>query len=159
MRSTTPSARTEIREWELETSLPSLASQAAAELDNLLLGKSNQVDALRRLSAQIAESIVNVDQPDAPGSLIDPSAVVVMHRAIGETNTTGVRMTTIHDLIHEATRITQGLESIGRDPEGTKSQAVSVIEKMRDFCLVLSRLASAHEQSVLERRPSHPFRR
>jgi hypothetical protein len=144
---------------ELESDLSSLACHAAAELDNLLLGRSAELQAVERLAALLADRIEGVPEPASPNSMLDPTTAAVVKRAIGDSTTPATPLTTVHQLVQEAARIRKQLDRIIANPKNMKEAERSELESMRSFCLALSERASAEEESPFDREPSHPFRR
>lgn len=159
MRSVQEGASEEAMLWELESDLPSLASQAAIELDNLILGRSSQVEAIRRLALRIGESVERDAEPASALSRLDPKTVVVIKRAIDDALRLNAPLTTVDELVHETGKIRERLERVSQNPQALQQHGIDSLKQMRAFCLALSRRASAHEQSMDDRKPPHPFRR
>jgi hypothetical protein len=151
----TPSEMALVR--ELESDLASVAVNAATELDNFALGRSERLDEVQRLAERLSESFEGIEQPSSPQSLIDPTEVVVMHRAIQD-SALHSKMTTVDELVREAGKVVERLNRIVKDPEvaGTDVQEV---KQIRDFCLALSKAASAYDHSLDDMEFPHPFRR
>jgi len=138
--------------------LPSLASHAAIELDNLIRGQEIQLEAVPRLASLISDTIPPIEGLPAPTSLLDPMTVVVMNRAITDSKMAGT-MTTVLELVQEAGKIGAYLKRVNEDPQRFGKENVELLEQMRAFCLALSKRASAHRKSIEDVKPPHPFRR
>src|SRR5712692_6410821 len=68
--------------------LPSVACQAAIELDNLILGRVSDLPGVRELSARLSEEVPEVPDLNSPLSLVDPSTVVALHGTLQESRIT-----------------------------------------------------------------------
>jgi hypothetical protein len=85
----------------LESNLPSVASLAAVELDNLRLGRSNSLDAVSRLSMVLHEMTLSKEQ----NAFIDRSQAVVVNRAINDASLLTYVLSTIDQTVNEAEKI------------------------------------------------------
>lgn len=132
--------------------LPLLACQAAIELDNYILGKSSELNAVNRLGRVLRDSIGTAEGATLEETFLDPSTVAVMTRAL-DASRWSKDLRTIKELIQEAAHIANNLESPSTD------SAKHVLEKMREFCATLSICASSYLQSIQETRAPHPYRR
>jgi hypothetical protein len=133
--------------WELEGDLPSLSSIAAIELDNLILKKSKDLEGVKRLAAKISNSLSMTSN--------DPTAMVVMDMAMTDSQLSG-HLETVDELVQKAEEIIQRLKQIMAKPKKTN---ITELKIMRNFCITLSKHASAHEPSPYDIEPYHPFRR
>jgi hypothetical protein len=132
----------------LDPKLPFLAARAAMELDSLILAQQPSLDSVRQLASLLQGStIVTSGQRQ---SLMDPATVDLVGRAIVSQ---GNQVLTITDLADAAARIANDLAGAEQDPQR------QLIEKMREFCVALSREASAYLFSETDAEASHPFRR
>jgi len=145
-------------EWPMESDVPSLACQAAIELDNILLDRPCGTDSVCRLARIISRSIPDEQDPSSANWLLDPTAVVVVNRAIGD-STRRQPFSTVKELVREAGELVQRFHKLIDDSEGFKKKNSDDLKKMRAFCLALSRRASAAKKSPHDRVPDHPFRR
>lgn len=137
---------------DLEGDLPSLASRAAIELDNMILGNADDLAVVRRLARLLAESLEAVPDPASPESLVDPATVLVMNSAILDAHVADRPLQTLRDLVSESMRIRETLESIsGLTPKAD-------LERMRSFCVALSNRASECLKPWEELESRHPFR-
>jgi|WetSurMetagenome_2_1015567.scaffolds.fasta_scaffold38534_3 hypothetical protein len=135
----------------LDPDLPFLASEAAIDLDNLILNKTKELKAVRRLAEQLKHSI-NIGKMDScPRSLMDPATLTVLGEAILQVAGKNGN-SRIEDLLAQAASITEVLSN--ENPESS-----SDLEQARDFCVALSRAATVYRKSILDLRPQHPFRR
>jgi hypothetical protein len=141
----------------LEGDLASLACQAAIELDNLILDRSTTLDSVRRLVATIAESVPESMDVFSPSSLLDPTAVLVLNRAIGDT-VPGKAPTRVDELVRQASRMMQQLSEMIANPGHSRVSRLPELKQMRSLCLAVSKHASAATPSPEERIPEHPFR-
>ncbi len=141
---TRPHTRSALR--ALDPDLPMLASQAAIELDNIRLGRSDETPAVDRLRGLLENSIES--DPSAPGhrALIDSTTVTLIERALSDSYQTAPK--TLDELLQKACEVADNL----------KTPVATQIERVRAFCVALSRCASYY-QSTNRVRASHPFRR
>ena len=139
--------------------LASLACDAAIELDNLILGRSEALDAVHRLATTISEVLSSTAQTSAQIAWLDPTTVVVMKRAIDDSIAPKTPVTTVPELVQEANKIKKRLIGLEGNTSSLKLQDMKDIEQMRAFCLALSKRASAQGQPLYDRKPDRPFRR
>lgn len=138
--------------------LSSVACRAAIELDDLLIGRSEGVEAVRHLGSIISRSIPPEKDSTSPNWLLDPSAFVIVNRAIHNAQSEKA-LGTVEGLVREAGEIVQRFEQLARNPTQFKDSRNAEVAEMRAFCLALSRSASASKKSPIEWTPKHPFRR
>jgi hypothetical protein len=158
----------------LDANLAFLASAAAVELDNLYRGAEDTLEAVPTL-AEILESLVlgiSVSDPaKSSRSLLDPVAADVFGRALSSAsaNIEGIAQTDSEGHQLTAMPLDQGttVESI---QAGTRSIAsvlahvgsatdLSELDRLRRFCLSLSRSAQARVSQWDEVRPKNRYRR
>jgi hypothetical protein len=139
-------------EWPRD--LAWVACQAASELDNLLLGRSASIDAVKGLTSALSSSVVSGSGSAAPASLVDPTTTVVLTRALRESEP-NLHGRTIEDLIKATVNLVEQLRHVA--PATTEDQQ-KTLRVLRAFCLALSRHAAAVSPSPANR-PEHPFRR
>lgn len=144
--------------WALEGGLPSLATHAALELDNLILGLSRELHAVKHLAL-----IMNGDKVEysgissLPRSLHnDPMTAFVVNRAIHESGLSEHAPTTVNELIKHAEAISKRLKAVIRAPKKSRND-LEELKKLRDFCLKLSSLASASAPSIYDFNHAKPF--
>ncbi len=138
--------------------LPSVACQAAMELDNLILGRNSSLRGVAELSNRLTEEVPDVPDLNSPLSLVDPSTVVALHGTLQEACITGPS-DNITDLTRRAGEIVQRLKTVSADPQAARSADLEGLRKLKDFCLILSRRAAAASGDPEEARPPHPYRR
>src|SRR5665213_3394133 len=123
----------------LDSDLPYLASCAAIELDNVLLGNQTSLVAVKSLAERLRNATAPVEGGEAPKSLMDTPTLQVFTRAVNDSGQMGV--TTLGDLTLVASRIAGTLA--GATPDSNADR----IRQMREFCVALSRAAAAFRQS------------
>jgi hypothetical protein len=145
--------------WTGEHDLPIVACHAAIEIDDLHLNRQPiELESINRLVALISESIPQTDGPSSPNWLHDPSTVVVVNRAINDALPSR-QISTVTELVKEASRIISGFAELIDDPATFRQQKPEALIEMRAFCLALSRRASAAKKSPHIQTPEHRFRR
>ena len=132
---------------ELEMDLASLASQAAIELDDLLLGRREELTAVAVLVDKIAAGL-----PE--GKPLDATTVVAVQRALIDTPGSK-QTTTVSELQSSAAEMTARLSGL---ITGVDVKAPNVLEQLRSFCVALSKHSTALQRSPYDRR-EHPFQR
>ena len=131
--------------WGVEESLSLIASDAAVELDNLLLGKGSDVTSVQRLALLIKEEL---GSPHGSPITSAPATLVVMSQAIDDSKMATVQPKTVPELIAKAGEIGLMLMSISNDPHHPQNgDSIEQTKRLKFFCLALSRVASAHELS------------
>ena len=135
----------------LDPDLPFLAAEAAVDIDNMLVGSSRDLRAVRRLAEQLKNSIRLSDTGGSPHSLMDPATLTVLGEAILQARRTS--HSNMEDLLTEVVNIANKLSS--EDPLKDREE----LELARAFCIALSQAAMAYGKSIRDLRPSHPFRR
>src|SRR5262245_44387035 len=138
--------------------LPSVACQAALELDNLILGRTSTIPTVAELSARLSEEVPEVPDLNSPLSLVDPSTVVALHGTIQETRL-AVPSDDIVVLTRQAVEIARRLKAASDDPEGARTRDLEELRKLKEFCLILSKRSAAASGDPDEARPPHPYRR
>ncbi len=138
-------------DWEMECDLASIASQAAIELDNLVIGDKTELSASGRLAQFLSHSI-NVETPNSPESQLNPTTAVAVNLAIADAHGQ-TQFTELWDLLKEVGRLTDVLSQAGEIKEQDE------LVMLRDFCLALSKRAFALERATQDVKPEHPFRR
>ena len=126
----------------LDPGLPFLAAQAAIELDNLLLGRSSPLEAVKLLAERMRNASENTEAPEGSKTLMDLSTVEVFSSALHASQ--GQRVQTLIELTREAWTIAGALDA------SKVSQPKEVLQSLRAFCVALSRCASSYRQSILD---------
>jgi chemotaxis protein histidine kinase CheA len=131
--------------------LPLLAAQAAIELDAARRGKFIGFSTAKEIAHRLRSSL---DQSEDNGSkaVLDSNAFAIMARAVDSTEWAG-RVKNDDQLIDETTEIADAMDQL------TENASTELIEKIRNFCVELSKSAAAYRQSLHDLEPSHPFRR
>lgn len=137
----------------LDPNLPFLASNAAIELDNLLLRRKPTLKYVYILSEKLRNSFEIDISNGATRSLIDPTTLTVLGEAVNKSQAQPT-VTKVEELIEKACSIASDL-SKRNFPKDNREK----LEGMRDFCVAFSHLVSAYHKSIFDLRPPHPFRR
>jgi len=137
----------------LDPDLPYLASEAAIELDNLLLGRKSNLKSVHILAERIGNSFEIDRSNGATRPLMDPATLTVLGDAINESQSQPI-VIKFEDLIKKASSIADELLKNTNLKDNRKE-----LEWARAFCVALSRLSAAYHKSVFDLRPPHPFRR
>ena len=138
----------------LDPDLPFLAIEAAVDIDNMLSNRSEDFKAIQRLTDRLKNSIdLSMEGKHYRSSnQLDPATLTVLGGAVSEV-TGKDSLQKVKDLIDEASKIVAILSS----KELKKNR--KDLEQARDFCVALSKAALAYHKSIIDLRPSHPFRR
>jgi hypothetical protein len=147
--------------WGIEEDLPNLACDAAFELDNLILGRSEKLAALSTLvdlMAGFSSTSVSGDDKNGPFSNLNPSTAVVLNSAIGESKLS-VTTNTIEGLIRDANDIIEDLKMLIDNPQEARKSDLEKVKKFKSFCLFLSKHALATEPTLYDLEPYHPYRK
>jgi hypothetical protein len=135
-----------------DANIPLLAIEAANDLDELIEGRQASPNAVRRL-AQILRQSFRLDVPGGTRQcFVESGAVAVFSHAVDEV-ASGPAVSNLQELAVRATEVVIGLEA------SASGAGVEGLEKMRAFCIALSRAASAYQHSIFEMGPSNPLRR
>lgn len=145
-------------DWPIENDLSAIACSAAIELDNLILDRQIGFASVELLGSLLSESIPQEHDPASPNWLRDPTAAVVVNRALGDASS-GNGISTVDDLVRRAGELIERFAELVRDPAEFRRRQCAELEQMRSFCLALSRRASAAKKSPHDRVPEHRFRR
>jgi hypothetical protein len=136
---------------DLENDLPSVASSAAVELDNLARNKSVDLSAVRRLTSHISEL-------SAVAPVVSPSALVVIHGAMVDSGwNPGANK--VAELVRTAMEMHKQLTELLESPTQFKNAKTSELEGIKRFCLALSRRSLTGDQFIEDAGQRHPFRR
>ena len=135
----------------LDPDLSLLASQAALELDNLLLGQTVEPIAVRQLGKALKNSFTGVGSTPRK-SLVDPGAVAVIGRALNASDVVK-SASTVDELDNKAWEVAAQMDQIG-DHGDSKD-----LKKVRDFCVALSDYAASYRQALSDADPVPPYRR
>jgi hypothetical protein len=147
-----------INSAKLGHDLPSVACQAAIELDNLILGRTTDLPSVTELSNRLTEEVPDVPDLNSPLSLVDPSTVVALHGTLQEAPIIAPS-DDIGDLTRRAGEIVRRLRAVSADPQAARAKDPEGLRKLKEFCLILSRRSAAATGDPDESRPPHPYRR
>ena len=142
---------------DLGHDLPSVACQAAIELDNLILGRTNELPSVRELSARISKEVPQMSDLNSP-LFVDLSTVVALHGTLKESRITPPS-DEIGELTRQAKEIVSRLNTISDDPPAARSSDLEELKKLKEFCLILSRRSATASMHPDESRLPHPYRR
>jgi hypothetical protein len=126
-----------------------VASLAAAELDNLRLGRSSQLRCVEALAKHLEAAISDPSE----NRTADIGAAVVFSRALASAPSGQTPPRTVEELAREARVIA------GRLTDSGKKGPSDEIEEVRQFCLALADVASTHNRSVRYHGRPRPFDR
>ncbi len=133
-----------------------IASQAAIELDHLLLGRASGLFAVQKL-AELIESEFQTGTGTGTHSH-GAAAVGVMRRALAAANGGTPPTSRVDEVVTQAGQVTQSLKSIVADPEGFKRKNPAEVARMRSFCVAYSEQASGAKR-LRGNRPPRRHRR
>lgn len=137
--------------------LETVSCEAAIELDNIISGRSQTTDSLKRLAERLTRELPEASDFSSIKHLVDPSTVIVMSGAIRELPGAG-QLNEVQELTRAAGRVAKRLLAVSGDPAGSLRDVPS-LEQLRAFCLALSKSAAAASGSVIEAKPEHPYRK
>ncbi len=136
----------------LDPKLPSLASNAAVELDLLINDAPTSLDAVRQLAERLRETLDNAGLDQLGRRLqVDTETETILGQAF--THAGDDPSTILGDLFRRTEVIAQQLSTA--EPHSERE----ALEWQRAFCLALSQSAAAYRQSIFDVRPPHPYRR
>jgi hypothetical protein len=146
------------REWEPELDLSSLACDSAMELDNLIRGKSQGLDTVKKLIEIISDVGQGLTDSVTHGGLakLSPTTAVALNSAIDESKLSPAQID-ISGLSKETDKIIGSLKNLVANTQTAKYE--EPVEKLRSFCIALSRHALATKPPVYEGDSGHPYRR
>jgi len=148
--------------WGIEEDLPSLACHAAVELDNLILNKSKNLDAVLKLTEVISNlGLISNQGQQTNGQLLahlNPATAVAFNGAISDSKL-AMSLTTVQEIMKEADQITQRLKSLFDNPQKAGEEGIEETKKLRSFCLALSKRSLANDPPLYDLIPEHPHRR
>jgi len=138
--------------YALDPELPSLASDAAVELDLLLNGERPDLQAVRQLAQRLQQSL-DKPAPDQParGLQLDTETQTILGQAFTQTGADPA--TVLNDLLRRTEEVAQQLSSAEAGTDRTD------LELQCAFCLALSQAAAAYRQSIFDMKPPHPHRK
>jgi hypothetical protein len=134
------------------TDLAHLACRAAIELDNAILGRGQHLETVTQLAHQMSYLVERI-KPASHSSFTDPTAVVLMKRAVEDFAVGVAHPSTVDELAEIATEIQKNLRELLKEQQPNKDH----LQRMRSFCLALSESASSYQQSIDELRQPHSY--
>jgi hypothetical protein len=129
-----------------------LAARAAIEIDSLLQGKPASLENVVQLGEELRQSSGSDGgeiQPERPNL----STLSVLGMALEESTPRQVSDTSVGKLAAQAWDVARELTTTS----GEENR--QTLERLRAFCVALSRSASAYRSAVLDESREHPFRR
>lgn len=135
----------------LDPDLPSLATEAAVELDLLLNGVETTLSAVHQLGLRLKETTEPAGTEGTQALHVDTPTETLLGLAF--TRLGDDPATVLGQLFDRTKEIAAQLSGAKQDAERKK------LEWQRAFCLALSQLATAHRQFLFDLEPVHPDRR
>lgn len=120
-----------------------LASRAAIELDRILQKKPIGTEAVTELGLILKDSTQIAPGRTNPAALWNPRTISIIHNAISAEGSNSVA--TLDQLVREALRIAEGLESTNDGAEDFDQ-----VRRLRSFCIGLANSAIAYERSQVK---------
>lgn len=148
--------------WDSEVDLPSLACHAAIELDNLIRDKSKELVAVIQLIEVISDVGEVLSSSDtakgSPLAHLNPATAVALNAAIADSKLS-TALNNLSDLGRETDQVIQSLRELVENPQRTVEKEPAKADKLKSFCLSLSKRALASEPPLYEAESQHPYRR
>jgi hypothetical protein len=137
----------------LDPDLPSLAIEAAIDLENIRLKRGETFDAISRLARLLKHSTQPANSNSEYVSSLDAGTITVLNEAVAGWTHSGKSLRSVKDLLGKAQVMANMLsrENLGREPQD--------LERARDFCVALARASAAYYSAIMDPGPVHPFRR
>lgn len=146
----------------LDPSLPLLAAQVAAEIDNVIVAAKQGQASLPRIEAlpQLANMLTDFQGLDQQGThirgMLDPITENVFLRAY-QASFDGSKLT--DNLAAATERLAESFSQAGQVGCATTSASTETLTHLRDFCVALSNYAASKRRAVFGSRARHPFSR
>ena len=132
--------------------LPMLASQAAIEVDNAILGRATDFDALKQV-VQFLRSSFERPMPSQGGKYnLDLRAITIVGRVLFDVGY-AKQVDTVSDLVNKAWEIADRME------KSTADSDTPTLEQIRAFCIAVANGASSYWQSLQDLKPTNPYKR
>ncbi|MDD2716296.1 MAG: hypothetical protein PHW04_10445 [Candidatus Wallbacteria bacterium] len=130
-----------------------LASEAAVDIDNMLVCKENKdFTALKKLATRLQNSYTIDQTSNKMQSLMDITTVTFLNDALSKTGENKL-FVKLDDLLKEADRITKLLITIEQREEHNE------LTYVRDFCIALAKATITYRKYIRELKPVHKFRK
>jgi hypothetical protein len=123
--------------WDFESDLSTLACHAATELDNFIIGREEEPEAIERLVGYIADQTTLCRRSRF---LLPPSFAVIVNRTLARIS--GHGFSTVSQLKVELDKYIRMLEKVVCNHQDVLQEDLIILH---DFCLALSDYASAQE--------------
>lgn len=147
--------------WALDPRLPRIAAMAAVEFDWLIQAAQRPAKAKPSVSHKSINGLWSL-LSDSPGETPHSVESRAFHDSLGlhffaqaYNHIPHPPVTTREDLLPAVTELTEALH---KAHEG-KALDQDVLEKLKAFCIGLSRYASAYRKMIYDNRPEHPYRK
>lgn len=131
--------------------LPMLAAQAAIELDSLRRGKPIGLTTVSEIENRLRNSLEGSSE-SGKRAVLDSSTFAIVGQALDTTEWSG-RLKTTEQLINGTGEIADAMHELNENTEAEQ------VERIRNFCVALSKYAAAYRQSLHDLEPVHSFRR
>lgn len=131
--------------------LPMLAAQAAIELDSLRRGKRIGLSTVGEIGNRLRSSIVTSND-NGKRAVLESSTFAIVGPALDTVDSLGPVKTT-DQLINGAGEIAAEMNELSENTDNDQ------IERIRNFCVALSKFAAEYRQSLQDLEPTHSFRR
>lgn len=138
-----------------DPNLPFLASKAAIELDKMVRGVSVDTTSIHELSSILRSSFETDESNGGFRSRMDAATLTVLGQAVNQSRT-GQQIVQMDKIVEMAVTVA---DKMLNGANGKLREDTDSLEWARDFCVALSRCAAAYRKSLMDLRPSHPFRR
>jgi len=135
-----------------EGDLALLASRAAVQIDDILLGRPPTRGPIEQLADHLTARLQTVAPSCGATQLVDPATVVVVERAM---RATGSSARTLEELVQLARAIAETMRP-GSEPASTESRREGLV-RARIFCVALSQAAMSSLPSIDEADITHPY--
>ena len=135
--------------WALDPRLPLWASRAAVQLDNLINKKSSDLSAVAHLLQLLKEDLSS----GVSSGWSDPSDEAVFYQAFQKTHPDD-HLESLGDVRAAARKIMLQLEVASKSTFDT-----NLLEKLRDFCIALSRFSQSYGKELMGGEQTHPYRK
>ena len=140
--------------WVLGDDLAVVSCYAAGEVDDLILGRPSEFDAVKHLSKTLKDLIVFVPEGAFPEAMIDPATAVAVNRALEYCNSTSSKpLRTVTELVTEAKQITSLLDQLIDNSKEVRQNRMPDLEMLRSLCLALSSSALVFEEPIEAKEP------
>lgn len=137
----------------LDSELPSLASQAAVEIDLILNGASIGIDSVKKLADRLMSTIVDTGSVPAHKSFAANTATVAVLGQAWNQSGSQQTITDVEELGSKTAEIAEKLATVTSEHQDTG------LLWMRAYCLALAKCAAAYRKSIFDIQRTHPFRR